>query len=375
MAKVDRGYLLIADIGGYTRYLTGVELEHAHDVLADLIGGIAATLGTTFRVDEIEGDAVFCHWTGDLSADQLVELVRGVYFGFKRRQRDIDHNTSCTCRACASIPELDLKFVVHHGEFVERKMAGRGQLVGTDVIVVHRLLKNTVTKETGLEGYALLTQACVDCADLDSVATGLVEHRQAATDVGKFRGWVLDLEGAWREDQERNAVYIEPGSTRYVFDIDLPASPTIAWEWINSANRQRQWQTSADSIDMRHPKGVWGVGTTSHCVHGSAAIDHEVIDSKPFTYFTLRSTLRFWRAEFTWELTPIPETEMTHLQIRVRPEPRARTRLTTRLVAPRLKRMMTGDLANLARLLAAEHEHRSSGGATELQSDPAGPQR
>ena len=159
MARVDRGYLLIADIGGYTSYLKGVELEHAHDVLADLIGVIATTLGTTFTVDKLEGDAVFVHRTGELSADQLVELLRAAYFAFKRRQRDIDHNTSCACRACASIPELDLKFVVHHGEFVERKMAHSRELVGADVIVVHTLLKNTVTKETGLEGYALLTQA------------------------------------------------------------------------------------------------------------------------------------------------------------------------------------------------------------------------
>jgi len=239
MARIDRGYLLIADIGGYTSYLRGVELEHAHDVLADLIGVIASTLGTTFTVDKLEGDAVFVHRTGDLSADQLVELLRAAYFAFKRRQRDIDHNTSCACRACASIPELDLKFVVHHGEFVERKMAHSRELVGADVIVVHRLLKNTVTKETGLEGYALLTQACVDHVELDPVATGLGEHHETATDVEMVGGWVLDLEGAWREDQDRTAVYVEPGSTRYVFDIDLPASPTIAWEWLNSAQRQR----------------------------------------------------------------------------------------------------------------------------------------
>lgn len=366
MAKVDRGCLLIADIGGYTAYLAAVELDHAHDVLADLIGVIAATLGTTFTVDKLEGDAVFVHRTGDLSADQLVEVVRAAYFAFKRRQRDIDHSTSCACRACASIPELDLKFVVHHGEFVERKMARSRELVGEDVIVVHRLLKNTVTDQTGMQGYALLTQACVDHVDLDAVAAGLVEHYQVATDIEEVRGWVLDLHGAWRQDQDGAAVYVEPGSTRYVFDVDLPASPTVAWEWLNSAHRQRQWQISADSIDMRHPKGVWGVGTTSHCVHGKAAIDHEVLDSKPFTYFTLRSTLAFWRAEFTWELTPVPETGWTRLQIRVRPERRLRTRLATRLITPRLRRMLGGDLANLARLLGGENQLPSSGGMTEI---------
>jgi hypothetical protein len=359
MTQVERGYLLIADIGGYTRYLQAVELDHAHDVLADLIGVVADTVGAAFTVDKLEGDAVFAHRSSDISADQLVELVKETYFAFKRRQRDIGHNTSCSCRACTTIPELDLKFVVHHGEFVERQVARSRELVGPDVIRVHRLLKNTVTEKTGLRAYALLTEACVDHVDLDATAAGLISHHEAATDVEKVEAWVLDLEGAWREDQNRTAVYVEPGSTRLVFDIDLPASPTIVWDWVNSADHQRQWQISADSIDMRHPKGVWGVGTTSHCVHGKVAMVHEVVDSKPFTYFTLRTTLPFGRTEATWELNPGPETEMTHLQIRMRPEQRLRTRLITRLIAPRLGRMMGGDLANLARLLAADNELRS----------------
>lgn len=373
--QIERGCLLIADIGGYTRYLKAVELEHAHDVLADLIGVVADTLSTTFTVDKLEGDAVFAHRSGDTSADQLVELVRATGFAFKRRQRDIDHNTSCACRACTAIPELELKFVIHHGEFVERKMARSRELVGTDVVRVHRLLKNTVTEKTGLHAYALLTEACVDQVDLDPVAAGLIEHHEAATDVEKVHGWVLDLEGAWRDDQDRTVVYVEPGSTRLVFDIDLPASPTIVWDWVNSAERQRQWQISANKIDMRHPKGVWGVGTTSHCIHGKVSMVHEVVDSKPFKYFTLRTTLPFGRTESTWELTPGPETEMTHLQIRMRPEQRLRTLLATRLVAPRFGRMMAGDLANLVRLLTVENELGSSPDGTAVQSDSPGPQR
>lgn len=352
MAKVERGCLLIADIGGYTRYLQSVELDHAHDVLADLIGVVADSLGTTFTVDKLEGDAVLAHRSGDVSADDLVDLVRTTYFAFKRRQRDICHNTSCSCRACSTIPELDLKFVVHKGEFVERSMARSRELVGPDVVRVHRLLKNTVTAKTGLRAYALLTDAC----QLDGATAVLIEHHEAATDVEQVHGWVLDLDEAWREDQARTAVYIEPGSTRLVIDVDLPASPAIAWNWLNSADHQRRWEVSADSIDMRHPDGGWGIGTTSHCVHGKVAMVHEVVDSKPFTYFTLRTTLPFGRTETTWELTPGPTTDTTHLQLRIRPEDRLRTRLTMRLVAPRMRRMMGGDLANLARLLAAEDE-------------------
>jgi hypothetical protein len=42
MQGVRRGTLLIADIGGYTNFLTAVELEHSTDILSDLIGAIVA---------------------------------------------------------------------------------------------------------------------------------------------------------------------------------------------------------------------------------------------------------------------------------------------------------------------------------------------
>jgi hypothetical protein len=50
----------LADIGFYTAYLAGVELEHSHDVLADLLGMVADNLCPPLRLAKLEGDAVFC---------------------------------------------------------------------------------------------------------------------------------------------------------------------------------------------------------------------------------------------------------------------------------------------------------------------------
>jgi hypothetical protein len=60
MAAVEKGVLVIADIGGYTRYLGRVELEHSHDILANLIGVVADRLGRSLRIAKLEGDAIFC---------------------------------------------------------------------------------------------------------------------------------------------------------------------------------------------------------------------------------------------------------------------------------------------------------------------------
>ena len=41
--KPQHGYLVLADISGYTLYLAGVELDHAQGVLADLLETIVAS--------------------------------------------------------------------------------------------------------------------------------------------------------------------------------------------------------------------------------------------------------------------------------------------------------------------------------------------
>src|ERR1700716_1572396 len=57
---VRQGCLVLADISGYSAYLAGVELEHSHDILADLLGVVADGLCPPLRLAKLEGDAVFC---------------------------------------------------------------------------------------------------------------------------------------------------------------------------------------------------------------------------------------------------------------------------------------------------------------------------
>ena len=126
----------------------------------------------------------------------LLEDLHECYAAFARRQRTIALNTSCECDACRRIPDLDLKFVAHHGSFVEHEVAGRRELVGPDVITVHRMLKNSVAERLELHGYALLSDACVAAEDID--ASGLREHARRYAEIGEVRGVVVDLAERWR---------------------------------------------------------------------------------------------------------------------------------------------------------------------------------
>jgi class 3 adenylate cyclase len=121
----ERASLLIADISGYTGYLAGVELDHAQDILADLMGAIVGALRPGFRLAKLEGDAAFMFTIGEeLDGSLLLDAIERCYFGFRRRRRDVRQATSCDCNACVRIPDLNLKFVAHHGTILRQRVAG-----------------------------------------------------------------------------------------------------------------------------------------------------------------------------------------------------------------------------------------------------------
>ena len=59
LPKAESACFLIADISGYTSYLAGVELDHAQDIIADLMDTVVRCLRPPFRLAKFEGDAAF----------------------------------------------------------------------------------------------------------------------------------------------------------------------------------------------------------------------------------------------------------------------------------------------------------------------------
>lgn len=97
-SSTDRGCLLVADISGYTDYLMGSELDHAENVLADLIETVVAALRPTFQLSKLEGDAAFAYAVTDrIEASMLLDTIDACYFAFRSRLRDVDRATTCDC--------------------------------------------------------------------------------------------------------------------------------------------------------------------------------------------------------------------------------------------------------------------------------------
>jgi hypothetical protein len=283
---------LIADISGYTSYLAGVELDHAQDIVADLVSTVVTALRPAFRLAKLEGDAAFMYAAAEkIDGSILLDAIERCYFGFRRRRRDVSQATACECDACTRIPDLNLKFVAHSGWSIHQKMAGRDELMGSDVIVVHRLLKNHVVVQLGLTAYALLTQACVDATGIDPAALGMVASTETYEGIGEIQSWVHDLERRWQEEDSRRRVRVTAADAIFSASVATAAPPQLAWEFTTEPGRRLGWQTGTTEIRVDARGGRRGVGTTNHCMHGKDAVIEEILDWRPYDYLTERTTM------------------------------------------------------------------------------------
>jgi uncharacterized protein YndB with AHSA1/START domain len=355
MSDLTRGCLVLSDIGGYTEYLGGVELQHSHDILADLLGVVAGQLSGPLELAKLEGDAVFCFDRGELDGESLITTIQSCYFAFVRRQRTISVATSCECDACRRIPELDLKFLAHRGSFIEHDVAGNRELVGSDVVLAHRLLKNSVTEQTGLKGYALLTEACTDGLAVDTADAGLAAHTERYDDVGEATAWLLDLEERWREEEERETVRVSRETADLVLEAEVPVSPARAWQAMTDPKAQVLWR-GADRVDQENPRGARSVGSVTHCVHGKTTIEQEIVDWKPYSYYSYRERNPIGKCLWTVELTPVGDGERTLVSWLVELAGGTGQRLMMVVMGRRMRRILDAELAGLVAFLKPESQ-------------------
>jgi uncharacterized protein YndB with AHSA1/START domain len=368
LSKPESACFVIADISGYTSFLAGVELDHAHDIIADVMDTVVRRLRPPFRLAKFEGDAAFFYAvTNKVDGSVLQDAIESAYFAFRKRLRNIKQATSCECSACSKMQDLDLKFVSHHGEFIKHRMAGREELAGRDVILIHRLLKNAVNERLGGHAYALYSDACIQAMSIDPAAQALVEHRESIDIIGEVTCWVRDLEAAWLTENEHQKNEVTRDKAASVLEFDIAAPRPTVWEHFTLPGLRPKWR-GADEVRETVERGRRGVGTTNHCMHGAHAIIEEVLDWRPFDYVTLSTLLPIPDAPKVLMTYAFSESAGggTHVEIRVaRPKPKDRAFLEK--VGAEFQKTITSEVAALRLMLEGQP------GASAVVDEPALP--
>jgi uncharacterized protein YndB with AHSA1/START domain len=282
----QHGYLVLADISGYTGFMAGTELAHAHAIIAELLELIVGRMTPALTLSKLEGDAVFAFAsaTNFSRGESLLELIEATYVAFRDHVEGIRRRTTCQCNACRAVPNLELKFLAHCGEYIEQMVAGTHELVGSDVNLVHRLLKNHVVENTGCRAYALFTRGCLACMGMSS--DGMCEQVETYEHLGEVHAYCLDLHERYEALSSSRHIVVQPEEADVMFTCDCDAPPAIVWDWANDPLKRSQWMCGTNWTAGLRPSGRTGAGARNHCAHGKESSMEVIIDWHPVDYVT-----------------------------------------------------------------------------------------
>ena len=161
MMDLKKVFLVIADISGYTKFmrLHKVSMIHAEGIITQLLDSVIVASKFPLVAHELEGDAVSFYAESDGSVEMAQDIshqILRLFQTFKAKEAELFSDCSlCVCEACSTVDKLKLKAVVHHGEAVFSTVGQFKKVSGVDVILTHRLLKNSVVEDE----YILATSA------------------------------------------------------------------------------------------------------------------------------------------------------------------------------------------------------------------------
>ena len=337
----------IPDISGFTRFVNETEIEHSQHIIRELLEALVDANAIGLEVSEFEGDAVLFYRPGaPPPLTELVEQARRMFVGFHTQLKRFQYGHVCQCGACAGTHHLGLKFVAHAGACGSMPVKDRVKLIGRDVIVAHRLLKNSVPERE----YLLLSQRTLDrLADADAAA--FTDGADAYDELGEIAYRYLPMAAYLAEvrfeppppvtlDRPQRLLQVArriaaPAEQIYGLLIDLPA--------------RARWVEGVKAIEFRDdtPNHVGKVhrcvrdGDDPEVVTGGVHADERTME------FTETDTRR--RGALRYLLTRRPDGA-TDVMLEFFVGGNALTRLLARLtLARKLQNGFEKSLANLAR--------------------------
>ncbi|MFL7870852.1 MAG: DUF2652 domain-containing protein [Anaerolineales bacterium] len=183
---IEKGYFIITDITGYTSFLTQSELDHAQHILNALFDSQLKSIKPPLVISGFRGDAILCYVPESSANDGKIiyNQINRIYDAFIAKINEMQVDPPCSCRVCSTISLLDLKIFVHFGEYLLQKVGDREELLGSDVIVAHRMMKNNVVKDTGIKSYLLLTEKAFEHLGVDAIRSDFIKHSETYDDIG-----------------------------------------------------------------------------------------------------------------------------------------------------------------------------------------------
>jgi hypothetical protein len=96
-SKVEQGYIVLADLSGFTPFMEQTEIAHSVVILQGLMEQIVKRFSSLLTIAEVEGDAVFTYAPDSriTRGELLLELIEATYTDYRDRRQTMQHNANC----------------------------------------------------------------------------------------------------------------------------------------------------------------------------------------------------------------------------------------------------------------------------------------
>jgi hypothetical protein len=164
-------------------------------------------------------------------------------------------------------------------------------LLGADVIVPHRMLKNNVIEKTGIKSYAIFSDVAAQKLNLSTYCNPLIPHSETYEHIGEVKIHVHDLQTAWQNYQDEKRFIVNPETAWIKIELDIPFPPSLIWDYITTPALEApilglESVTREDTLGGRTRPGA-----NFHCAHSSGDFFNKIVDWKPFKYYTTQQNV------------------------------------------------------------------------------------
>jgi len=199
-----------------------------------------------------------------------------------------------------------LKMCIHYGEYLLQKLADREELLGADVIVPHRMLKNSVIEKTGLHSYALFSDVAAQQLNLLDYCDHIVRHSETYEHLGDVPMCIHDLRPVWERAKSKRRTFIAAEDAWTKWEGDLRFPPALIWEFLTKPALEAGFMHYDFAKRTDTLGGRFGEESQMHCAHGDLNIYSKVLDWKPFEYYTMQQTVMGLNYVSTRRVTSTP---------------------------------------------------------------------
>jgi len=346
----DEILFFMPDLGGFTKFIAETEIQHSQHIIQELLEILADANTLDMKVAEFEGDAVLFYRIGaPPSLQQLVQQAKGMYLALHTHLRKFEFNRICQCGACAGAIGITLKMVAHFGLAGTMQVKNHLKFVGKDVIIAHRLLKNSVS----VPEYLLVTRATLSrLAQAESESGSFVAGADAYDNLGTIEYQFKALDGYRAEIRVEPPVPPRLKNPRRMTQLNRRIGAPIerVYQRLIDLPGRMNWMDNISRVEMSNDEPN-RIGKTHRCVRGEEGIEVMTTEVK-----VGESTMELWETDLRqlsacrYLLTRAPGDQADlAVELFVRNNPIVRLMFRV-LMEKKLTTMMARSIANLGAL-------------------------